>query len=337
MNRKNRLLSFLLLLALLFAALSPAAGAAGTPPYRGVDVSRWQEDVDWETMKNAGVEFAILRCYSYGKDKRFDENYAGAAAQGIPVGAYCYMYATSVNGAIREAQGALQALDGRALTLPLFLDVEDKTVRALGKTRLTDLMLLELSIFEAAGYDTGIYTSKNFVGVYMDETRLQAFDWWIARWTCYTTDKNPQVFTFADQDPNKGKPNADLWQFSNGGDGSVFGTESEYVDLDYCYTDYLREGEKTPSAHRFTPTATDSTCTQPGVLTLVCDDCGETRNVTFSAALGHTSPGADGLCGRCGERLQAATEGDCPFCHGTHSGPFGWLIALFHRIFALFL
>ena len=73
--------------------------------YKGIDVSKWQGRIDWSEVKADGVEFAIIR-EGYGKenpnqvDKRFEENYKGAKAAGIPVGVYFYTYADS-NSIIR--------------------------------------------------------------------------------------------------------------------------------------------------------------------------------------------------------------------------------------------
>ena len=134
---------FCVCLVLLLLSLLPAQAFAA-PPYEGVDVSKWQGTVDWAKVKQSGVEFAILRCFASRKDTTFEANYAGAAAQGIPVGAYVYMYARTPESAVKEAQNTLSALGGKALTLPLFLDVEDKDVKALGKETVTDLMLIEL-------------------------------------------------------------------------------------------------------------------------------------------------------------------------------------------------
>ena len=348
-------------LVLLLLSLLPAQALAA-PPYKGVDVSKWQGTVDWAKVKQSGVEFAILRCFASRKDTTFEANYAGATAQGIPVGAYVYMYARTPESAVKEAQNTLSALGGKALTLPLFLDVEDKDVKALGKETVTDLMLIELQIFAAAGYRAGIYTSLSHKSTDMDASRLNGYDWWIARWTCQTTDANPKTFTFSSQSPTGSKkPDCDLWQFSNGGKGSTYGMGSTYVDLDYCYTDYIKEGPRTPNTHRYQAEVTAATCTAPGMLTLTCQDCGDTYTGAYTKpAPGHTAPNADGRCTRCGEQLvqtedptepdtpevpdtpgtpsdpQTPDSGVCKWCGKTHDGPFGWFVQILHDIFAWF-
>jgi len=333
MKRWKRWVALLLCVLLLVPGVT-AAGAETPAVLRGVDVSRWQGTVDWAKMKAAGVDFAVLRCYAYRKDVTFEANYAGAAAQGIPVGAYIYMYATTEQGAVQEALATLDALGGKPMTLPLFLDVEDSSIKNLGRDRLTDLMLIELAIFAAAGYRTGIYTSLSYRDSFMNAGRLSAYDWWIARWTCYRTDANNKLFSFSDESPSSAKkPDCAVWQFSNGGRGSTFGVESTAVDLNFCYQDYLSAGAYTPNDHRYTVTVHTPTCTDPGYLVMQCSHCDEQRSALYTPALGHTAPNAAGACTRCGLNLAGVQNGTvCPLCGQTHSGLVGWLYLFVHRL-----
>ena len=347
MNRWKRWCVIMLSLLMLLSALPVGANGAVTAR-KGVDVSRWQGTVDWAKAKKAGVEFAILRCLAYRKDTTFDANYAGATAQGIPLGAYVYMYATTPQGAVKEAQDALAALDGKQLTYPLFLDVEDSSVFALSSEAVTDLMLIELNIFAAAGYRVGLYCSLSHSSTEMDLSRLENCSRWIARWTCYTTDSNPKAYTFASQDPNGSKkPDCEMWQFSNGGKGSTYGMSSDYVDLNYCYVDYVSMGPCVPSTHRWQAQLTERSCTEPGKVVLTCADCGEKQEAAYTLpAYGHTAPDAAGRCTRCGADLTAPqvppeeppetpvapSERVCPLCGTVHRGPFGFVFLLFHTV-----
>ena len=324
----------LLLCVLLWLPVWSAAGAETPQVWRGIDVSRWQGTVDWAKAKKAGVDFAVLRCFAYRKDTTFDTNYAGATAQGIPVGAYVYMYATTEQEAVQEAQATLDALGGKPMTLPLFLDVEDSSIKNLGRSRLTDLMLIELQIFAAAGYPTGIYTSQSYVSSYMDASRLQSYDWWLARWTCYRTDANNKLFTFSDESPTSAKkPACTVWQFSNGGKGSTYGAGSTAVDLNFCYKDYFSAGAYTPNAHRYTVTVHPPTCTEPGYLAMQCTHCEQRLTRPYAPAQGHTAPNAKGLCDRCGINLAGVGNGTvCPLCGRSHNELFGWLTMFVHRL-----
>ena len=342
MKHAKRFLA-LLLSALLCFGTVPVAFSADAPPYKGIDVSRWQGNIDWAKVKAAGVDFAILRCFAYRKDATFEANYAAAKAQGIALGAYVYMYATTESAAVAEAQNVLNTLQGKTFALPVFLDVEDKDVLALDRTTLCSLMETELRLFEAAGYDAGIYTSLSRVPLYGDEPALSGYERWIARWTCNTTDKNPRTFTFADQDPNSAKkPDCAIWQFSNGGDGKVFGVSSACVDLNYCYKDDLGAAQEPllpeEHLHTFEYQVIESTCTEPGRLILTCTSCGEVTTEEYAPPRGHTAPDADGRCALCGavleEPQQEAPEYVCPLCGERHDGLFGIFFRVLHALIA---
>lgn len=228
-------------LALLFfvGAFGVVPAAASDTPYKGIDVSSWQGDIDWTKTAAAGVDYAIIRAYAYGKDKRFDEYYDGATENGIYVGSYVYMYATTAAEARTEAKNTLAVLAGRALTFPLYLDVEDERLTKLGKSELTDLVLIELQAFAAAGYIPAIYTSQSYGNKYLEMSRLASYDLWLAWWPLYAPDDSATPFVHSDQDPYTTNPLSHMWQFSNGGDGKVYGTQSKFVDLDFCYYDYI--------------------------------------------------------------------------------------------------
>lgn len=97
--------------------------------YKGIDVSKWNGEIDWRKVRNAGINFAIIR-EGYGKkdprqiDKRFKENYEGAKAVGIPVGSYHYSYADSIDDAKCEAEFCLENIEGFKLEYPIIIDVE---------------------------------------------------------------------------------------------------------------------------------------------------------------------------------------------------------------------
>ncbi len=97
---------------------------------KGIDVSVHQGDIDWKKVKADSVEFAVLRA-GYGrevsqKDEQFEKNYAGCKANSIPVGAYWYSYALSVDEAKREAAACLKAIENKAFEYPIYFDIENK-------------------------------------------------------------------------------------------------------------------------------------------------------------------------------------------------------------------
>ena len=96
-----------------------------------IDVSKYQGDIDWAEVKRSGVEIAIIKA-GYGrlvsqKDEKFEQNYAGAKAQGIKVGVYWYSYAMSKNEALLEAKACLEVIKGKQFEYPIYFDLEEQS------------------------------------------------------------------------------------------------------------------------------------------------------------------------------------------------------------------
>ena len=111
---------------------------------RGIDVSVHNGSIDWNRVKNDGIGFAILRA-GYGKtasqkDKKFEDNYNGAKAAGIPVGAYWYSYARTVEEARQEAEACITILRGKQFEYPIFFDVEEKATLNTGKSNCSAMI-----------------------------------------------------------------------------------------------------------------------------------------------------------------------------------------------------
>ena len=125
-----------------------------TPPadttVKGIDVSKWQGEIDWNKVKADGIKFAMIRLgygsadgNSCGLDGYFEKNVSNALKAGINIGCYFYSYATSVAAAKKEAAyvvNVLQKYKG-VFTYPVAFDLEDKTQQGLGKTVLTDMVI----------------------------------------------------------------------------------------------------------------------------------------------------------------------------------------------------
>ena len=90
-------------------------------------------------------------------DKRFEQNYSGAKAVGIPVGAYWYSYAMNENEARQEADVFLSVIKGKQFEMPVYFDLEEKKQFNLGKERVSAIMRAFLERVESAGYFTGLY------------------------------------------------------------------------------------------------------------------------------------------------------------------------------------
>lgn len=150
----------------------------------GIDISVWQKGFDFDKAKAEGVQFAILRgAYHMSKDKCFEDFYAACKARKIPVGVYLYSMAKTVAEAKEEAENLIaNVLKGKQFEYPIYMDIEDKVQRALGKDLLTKIVIEFCETLEAAGYYVGIYSTAAFLSSYTHESKLSAYDKWIAQW-----------------------------------------------------------------------------------------------------------------------------------------------------------
>lgn len=191
----------------------------------GIDVSSWQEGVDWKKAKNDGVEFAYIRVgyrgYGTGRivlDPYFEQNLKNAQAVGIPVGIYFYSCATNKTEAIEEAKFCLNAVSGYKLQLPIVYDIEctDGRMAGLSASTLTANTIAFMNEIEAGGYDSSYYTYYYFWRDQMYPSQLKPYELWIAYYSNCTGDK-----VVADA-PYK------AWQYSDS--GSVSGVSGN-VDI----------------------------------------------------------------------------------------------------------
>ena len=151
---------------------------------KGIDVSAYQGDIDWKTVADYGMGFAILRITEKGNktDSRFEENYKGCQKYGIPVGVYKYSYALSVAEIQAEAQNVVDVLDGRELQFPVWLDLEDAKQRSLSDSTLMTMIKTFWSVVTAAGYKFGIYCNMDWYENVIPAEAKSKYDFWIARY-----------------------------------------------------------------------------------------------------------------------------------------------------------
>lgn len=191
---------------------------------KGIDVSRWQSDIDWKKVKAAGIEFAIIQA-GYGrelsqKDEKFEQNYSGCKSAGMPCGVYWYSYARTEAEAEQEAAVCLEIIRGRQLEYPVFFDVEEPAVLRLGKAQVSKVVRAFLRKVEAAGWFVGLYMSAYQLRDYIEDDVKQRYTVWVAH---YGVGKPDYSGSYG------------MWQKSS--TGSVEGISGN-VDLDECYTDY---------------------------------------------------------------------------------------------------
>lgn len=150
---------------------------------KGIDVSRWNGTIDWKTVANYGMGFAILRITEKGNiiDSTFEPNYKGCIENKIPVGVYKYSYATTIAQIKDEANVVIKTLNKRKLDYPVFLDIEDKCQENLSD----DLMMKMIKAFRAiiikAGYKFGIYCGYSWYQNQLPED-AKKYDCWVARY-----------------------------------------------------------------------------------------------------------------------------------------------------------
>lgn len=192
---------------------------------KGIDVSTWQGDIDWNKVKADGIEFAMLRS-SFGKenpdkqtDNKFWQNYRNAKAASVPIGAYHYSYATTVEDAKKEADFFLSIVKGCQFEYPIAFDIEDPSQMYLGKDRITDIIMAFCERVQAAGYYVSLYTNLDWISNRIDMSRAKAFDVWLAQWSSKPTYSG----SFG------------MWQYTSG--GSVNGISGN-VDMNIAYYDY---------------------------------------------------------------------------------------------------
>ena len=196
----------------------------------GIDVSSHQQEIDWQQVAGAGVEFAIVRVgyrgYSEGEiflDTAAKENIEGALAAGLDVGVYFFSQAVSTEEAAEEARFVLDIIDGYQISYPVLFDwepiaAEARTDRVTGP-EMTDFAKAFYGEIENAGYRAGVYFNQSDGYNSYDLRALRGYDFWLAEYA------DAQSFAYEVQ----------LWQYGN--QGTVPGIDT-IVDLNLCYKDY---------------------------------------------------------------------------------------------------
>lgn len=191
---------------------------------KGVDVSKWQGDVDWEKVKAAGYEFAFFRLgyrgYQEGGlfvDDTFHQNMENAGKAGLDLGVYFFSQAISEEEAIEEAYFVLNELENLEIQLPIVYDPEfvyedDSRTKDLSGEQITKNVKAFCEIIENAGYESMIYASMYWEAEILDMGELKDYTFWYADYA----DKPQTPYDFA------------YWQYSD--TGSVDGIEGN-VDL----------------------------------------------------------------------------------------------------------
>ena len=167
----------------------------------GIDVSAHNDKIDWEKVKNAGVDFAILRCgigqnYKSQDDRCFERNISECERLEIPYGVYLYSYALNTKNASSEADHALRLLKGHNPEYGVWFDMEDADgyKKKNGMPSNKELVNICVTFCEKMiknGYKTGIYASLSWFNNQLKDSKLDKYEKWVAQWNdhcSYTKD-----------------------------------------------------------------------------------------------------------------------------------------------------
>lgn len=196
---------------------TPVTAKAAAPLAKGIDVSKYQGAANWSAVKNAGYSFAFIKAGSAksGLDPYYAVNMAGATAAGMKVGVYVYSYATTVEGAMTEAQFAIAAMEPYSVSYPVVYDLEDSIHKNMSPDQLAALTVAFCSTVQQAGYYPMVYSSKNWM---VGKIAATPYDKWIAQYNTVCEYPNPA-----------------FWQYSSS--GVVAGINGS-VDVNYQFKDY---------------------------------------------------------------------------------------------------
>lgn len=213
----------------------------------GIDVSKWQADINWNKVKAAGVKFVFIRCgytalskdFAMYEDEYFKKNIQGAYNAGIKVGVYFFSNSITTSEAKQEANKTLKLIEDykHMITLPVVYDFEafSNAYRAYGlsKQQVTKNVITYSELIRQSGYTPMYYGSPSFLNSSFDVAQLTNYDCWLANYTTKTTYTGDYLY----------------WQYSstgkvNGIDGNVdcnflySGNAGEIVDPDLDPDDF---------------------------------------------------------------------------------------------------
>lgn len=208
----------------------------------GIDVSKWNAEIDWDKVADAGVKFAIIRAGYRGwyggelvEDPMFRQNLEGARAAGIKVGMYFFSQAIDEREAIEEASmcmAILEEMEVDNLEYPIFIDTEWSTVEngradKIDQETRTKVVDAFCKTIEKAGMSSGIYASRTWYYDYLYDDQLMGHVRWVAEYN----DK--PLYTGIYQ----------MWQYSSA--GQIDGIEGDVdMNLSYLYPNESDEEEE---------------------------------------------------------------------------------------------
>lgn len=206
---------------------------------KGVDVSKHQELIDWNSVKKENVDFAIIRC-GYGDniesqdDEYFERNYTECKKIKIPIGVYLYSYADSIEHAKSEAEHVLRLMKNKSIEYPIFYDLEDeKTTGKCSNETIAQIAKTFCEIIANNGYNVGIYSNKEWFQNKLTDKIFMEYDKWVAS---YGID-NGNI----PEEKHKYKEKHFIWQYTS--KGKINGIKGD-VDLNICFEEQNEDNNK---------------------------------------------------------------------------------------------
>lgn len=180
----------------------------------GIDVSHHQGSINWRSVKNSGIQYAIMKVMyekSHNIDERFEYNYEQSGLYGLRRGAYIYVIAQDAISANLEALDFVKLLKYKRLERGVWLDLEDSRIRNLSKDKLSEIIKVEAAVLEANGYEVGIYSNLDWYLNVLDSNKLsQQYNWWMAR---YPKDDHGSIKLVL----KPSQSGVTMWQYSSKG------------------------------------------------------------------------------------------------------------------------
>lgn len=203
-------------------------GSLNTGTVMGIDISKHNGNIDWNAVKNSGVQYVILRCGYRGsasgvlvEDQKFKRNIQGATAAGLKVGIYFFSQAVNEVEAVEEASMTLSLIKNYRITYPVYIDVESANGRADGisKAARTSVINAFCQTIRNSGYTPGLYANKNWLTEKINTGALGGCKIWLAQYVAAPTYGGRY----------------EMWQYSSR--GSIAGIKGN-VDLNVSYMGY---------------------------------------------------------------------------------------------------
>ena len=203
-------------------------GSLNTGTVMGIDISKHNGNIDWNAVKNSGVQYVILRCGYRGsasgvlvEDQKFKSNIQGATAAGLKVGIYFFSQAVNEVEAVEEASMTLSLIKNYRITYPVYIDVESANGRADGisKAARTSVINAFCQTIRNSGYTPGLYANKNWLTEKINTGALGGCKIWLAQYVAAPTYAGRY----------------EMWQYSSR--GSIAGIKGN-VDLNVSYMGY---------------------------------------------------------------------------------------------------